>query len=177
MSGIWGGQTALDLYLQEQGITTLFFAGVNADQVSFRSDPSRRPSAQLTGTWNIGGQCVLGTLVDAYFRGYDCILVEDCVATTSPQGALESVVYNAGGVRPFPCSIAVSRRGSIPLTGRNRATASLRPPKGSSRPRLVPEERILRARTFRRRDEKGSKVGHICGYRREGRNLGYSCNV
>ena len=33
MSGIWGGQTALDLYLQEQGITTLFFAGVNADQV------------------------------------------------------------------------------------------------------------------------------------------------
>ena len=34
MSGIWGGQTALDLYLQEQGITSLFFAGVNADQVS-----------------------------------------------------------------------------------------------------------------------------------------------
>lgn len=33
MSGIWGSQTALDLYLQEQGITTLFFAGVNADQV------------------------------------------------------------------------------------------------------------------------------------------------
>ena len=33
MSGIWGGQTALDLYLQEHGINTLFFAGVNADQV------------------------------------------------------------------------------------------------------------------------------------------------
>lgn len=33
MSGIWGSQTALDLYLQEQGITTLLFAGVNADQV------------------------------------------------------------------------------------------------------------------------------------------------
>ena len=33
MSGIWGGQSALDLYLQENGITTLFFAGVNADQV------------------------------------------------------------------------------------------------------------------------------------------------
>lgn len=33
MSGIWGYQTALDLYLQEHGITTLFFAGVNADQV------------------------------------------------------------------------------------------------------------------------------------------------
>lgn len=33
MSGLWGPQTALDLYLQETGITTLLFAGVNADQV------------------------------------------------------------------------------------------------------------------------------------------------
>ncbi len=41
MSGIWGGQTALDLYLQEQGINTLFFAGVNADQV--RLDATSRP--------------------------------------------------------------------------------------------------------------------------------------
>ncbi|OSD03380.1 Isochorismatase hydrolase [Trametes coccinea BRFM310] len=77
MSGLWGPQTALDLYLQEQGINTLFFAGVNADQ------------------------CVLGTLVDAYFRGYDCIVVEDCVATTSPAGALENVLYNAGGAYGF----------------------------------------------------------------------------
>ena len=34
MSGLWGPQTALDLYLQEKGITSLLFAGVNADQVS-----------------------------------------------------------------------------------------------------------------------------------------------
>ena len=33
MSGLWGPQTALDLYLQEEGITTLLFSGVNADQV------------------------------------------------------------------------------------------------------------------------------------------------
>ena len=33
MSGLWGPQSALDLYLQEEGISTLFFAGVNADQV------------------------------------------------------------------------------------------------------------------------------------------------
>ena len=33
MSGLWGPQSALDLYLQEEGITTLLFAGVNADQV------------------------------------------------------------------------------------------------------------------------------------------------
>lgn len=36
MSGIWGHQTALDLYLKENGITTLFFGGVNADQVGFQ---------------------------------------------------------------------------------------------------------------------------------------------
>ncbi|KDR84961.1 hypothetical protein GALMADRAFT_218034 [Galerina marginata CBS 339.88] len=33
MSGLWGYQTALDLFLQENGITTLLFAGVNTDQV------------------------------------------------------------------------------------------------------------------------------------------------
>lgn len=33
MSGLWGPQTSLDLYLQENGITSLFFGGVNADQV------------------------------------------------------------------------------------------------------------------------------------------------
>lgn len=43
-------------------------------------------------------QCVLGTLIDAYFRGYDCILLEDATATTSPDGAFEAVIYNAANV-------------------------------------------------------------------------------
>lgn len=77
MSGLWGPQTALDLYLQENGITTLFFAGVNADQ------------------------CVLGTIVDSYFRGYDCIALRDGIATTSPQGGLENVLYNCGNSYGF----------------------------------------------------------------------------
>ncbi|KAI0788452.1 Isochorismatase hydrolase [Abortiporus biennis] len=77
MSGLWGPQTALDLYLQENGITTLFFAGVNADQ------------------------CVLGTLVDSYFRGYDCIVVRDGIATTSPEGGLENVLYNSANSYGF----------------------------------------------------------------------------
>ncbi|KAI0032755.1 Isochorismatase hydrolase [Vararia minispora EC-137] len=72
MSGLWGYQTALDLYLRESGIKTLFVAGVNADQ------------------------CVLGTMVDAYYRGYDLIVVKDGIATTSPEGGLENVIYNAG---------------------------------------------------------------------------------
>ncbi|KAI0928447.1 hypothetical protein AcW1_005688 [Taiwanofungus camphoratus] len=77
ISGLWGYQTTLDLYLQENGITTLFFAGVNADQ------------------------CVLGTLVDAYFRGYDCITVKDATATTSPFGGLENMLYNSGNSYGF----------------------------------------------------------------------------
>jgi nicotinamidase-related amidase len=44
---------------------------------------------------------VLGTVVDAYFRGYDCILVEDITATTSPTGGLENVAYNARNVSIF----------------------------------------------------------------------------
>ena len=33
MSGIWGPQSSMDLYLQEEGIDTLFMSGVNTDQV------------------------------------------------------------------------------------------------------------------------------------------------
>lgn len=36
--------------------------------------------------------------MDAYFRGYDVIIVQDAVATTSPEGGLENVLYNAGNV-------------------------------------------------------------------------------
>ena len=43
-------------------------------------------------------QCVGGTLVDAYFRGYDCVLIGDITATTSPAGGLENVFYNASNV-------------------------------------------------------------------------------
>ncbi|KAL5534399.1 hypothetical protein ACEPAG_861 [Sanghuangporus baumii] len=77
MSGIWGAQTSLDLYLQEEGITTLFMTGVNADQ------------------------CVLGTTIDAYYRGYDIVLVSDATATTSPEGGYENVCYNVGNSYGF----------------------------------------------------------------------------
>lgn len=42
---------------------------------------------------------MLGTIVDSYFRGYDCVVLRDCVATTSPHGGLENVLYNSGNVR------------------------------------------------------------------------------
>ena len=68
MSGFW--DTPLDSILRNLGKTTLFFAGVNIDQ------------------------CVMATLQDANFLGYDCILVKDCAATTSPEYCFKATIYN-----------------------------------------------------------------------------------
>ena len=51
-------------------MTTLFFGGVNIDQ------------------------CVLGSLLDAYYKSYDVVLVDDISATTSPLFATQMVDYN-----------------------------------------------------------------------------------
>lgn len=68
MSGFW--DTPLDAILRNLDITTLLFAGVNVDQ------------------------CVLCTLQDANFLGYDCLLLEDCCATTSPAFCVDATLYN-----------------------------------------------------------------------------------
>lgn len=68
MSGFW--DTPLDSILRNLGKTTLLFAGVNMDQ------------------------CVMATLQDANFLGYDCILLRDCSATTSPDYCAQATVYN-----------------------------------------------------------------------------------
>ena len=68
MSGFW--DTPLDSILRNLGKTTIFFAGVNIDQ------------------------CVMATLQDANFLGYDCILVKGCAATTSPKYCYQATIYN-----------------------------------------------------------------------------------
>ncbi|HSM80665.1 MAG TPA: isochorismatase family cysteine hydrolase [Nodosilinea sp.] len=68
MSGFW--DTPLDSILRNLGKTTLLFAGVNMDQ------------------------CVMATLQDANFLGYDCILIRDGSATTSPDYCAQATVYN-----------------------------------------------------------------------------------
>jgi nicotinamidase-related amidase len=68
MSGFW--DTELDSILRNLGVTTLLFAGVNVDQ------------------------CVLCTLQDANFLGYDCVLLEDCSGTTSPEYCFAATLYN-----------------------------------------------------------------------------------
>ena len=52
---------------------------------------------------------MLGTLVDAYFRGYDCIVLEDATATMSPEGGYSNTIYNAGNVSQDNSTIISSR--------------------------------------------------------------------
>lgn len=68
MSGMW--DTPLDSILRNLGVTTLIFAGVNLDQ------------------------CVLHSMADANFAGYDTILAEDCAATTNPDFCREATLLN-----------------------------------------------------------------------------------
>lgn len=68
VSGFW--DTPLDSILRNLGVRSLFFAGVNLDQ------------------------CVYATLMDAGFLGYDCILLKDCCATSSPDFCTEATLWN-----------------------------------------------------------------------------------
>ncbi len=68
MSGFW--DTPLDSILRNLRLDTLLFAGVNLDQ------------------------CVLHTLADANFLGYDTLLLEDCAATTNPDFCRDATLLN-----------------------------------------------------------------------------------
>lgn len=69
-SGLCLSNTDLEKFLENNGITTLLFAGVNTDQ------------------------CVGGTLMDACSKGYDCVLLRDASATATPFGASETWEWN-----------------------------------------------------------------------------------
>lgn len=69
MNGFVG--THLDQVLRTQGIGTIYFTGVNIDQ------------------------CVATTMEEACFRDYNCVLLEDGCATSSPDYCRQSVVFNA----------------------------------------------------------------------------------
>ncbi|KAF0806531.1 isochorismatase family protein [Alcanivorax xiamenensis] len=90
MSGFW--DTPLDSILRNLGVTTCLFAGVNADQ------------------------CVLHTLADASFLGYDTIFLEDCCATTSPPFCWEATVYNARQIFGFTALASDFRRAREEMT-------------------------------------------------------------
>jgi len=70
MSGLWGPSTLCTEFLEKEGIKTLLFSGVNTDQ------------------------CVGGSLQDAFTKGWDCILLSDGAATTSPDSSQECIEFN-----------------------------------------------------------------------------------
>ncbi|KAF5709806.1 Isochorismatase hydrolase [Fusarium globosum] len=72
LSGFWGG-TGIEEELGKRGIRTLLFAGENTDQ------------------------CVAGTIQDAYTKGWDCLMLSDACATTSPDFAKKCTEYNCEG--------------------------------------------------------------------------------
>ena len=84
-SGFW--DTELDSILRNVGTRTLFFAGVNADQ------------------------CVMTTLEDASFLGYDVVMLRDCVGTTSPDYCMQATEYNVKLLFGFMTSSGALVRG------------------------------------------------------------------
>jgi nicotinamidase-related amidase len=75
MSGFW--DTPLDSILRNLRVDTLIFGGVNADQ------------------------CVLHTLADANFHGYDTLMLEDGAATSSPEFCMQATLYNVRQIFGF----------------------------------------------------------------------------
>ena len=80
ISGFW--DTPLDSILRNLRLDTLLFGGVNLDQ------------------------CVLHTLADANFLGFDTILVEDCAATTNPDFCREATLLNIRQIFGFTVTSA-----------------------------------------------------------------------
>lgn len=82
LSGFWDNE--LDSVLRNLDARTLLFAGVNVDR------------------------CVLATMQDAGFLGYDCILIDDCAATTSPEYVARAAKYLIRGMYGF-----IARSGDV----------------------------------------------------------------
>lgn len=80
LSGLWGASTPCQEFLEEQGIKSLLFAGVNTDQ------------------------CVSGTVTDAFNKGYDCVLLSDGCGTTSPSYAQQCIEFNVAKTLGFVTS-------------------------------------------------------------------------
>ncbi len=78
ISGFW--DTPLDSILRNLRVDTLLFAGVNLDQ------------------------CVLHSLTDANFLGFDTLLVEDCAATTNPGFCRDATILNIHQIFGFTLS-------------------------------------------------------------------------
>lgn len=75
LSGFWDNE--LDSILRNLDVRTLLFAGVNSDR------------------------CVMATMQDASFLGYDSILIDDCAATTAPDYVVRAVKFQVRAMYGF----------------------------------------------------------------------------
>lgn len=94
MSGLWGAGTPCTEYLEERGLRTLLFAGVNTDQ------------------------CVAGSLQDAFAKGWDCVLVREACGTSSPGFARECVEHNCARSWGFVVGVGELGRGVEEMVGK-----------------------------------------------------------
>jgi nicotinamidase-related amidase/mannose-6-phosphate isomerase-like protein (cupin superfamily) len=94
--------TELDSILRNLDVSTVLFCGVNLDQ------------------------CVLATLMDAAALGYDCVLLEDCCATTSPPACVEATLYNVAQCFGFVADSRALRAGLSDATALTRAARAER---------------------------------------------------
>jgi len=91
MSGFW--DTCLDAVLKNLRVDSVFFAGINADQ------------------------CVLHTLADANFLGYDTIMIEGATTTTSPEYCMQATLYNVRQIFGFTVADSVLNEALTALSG------------------------------------------------------------
>src|ERR1700722_16287902 len=109
--------TELDSVLRNLDVSTLLFAGVNLDQ------------------------CVYATLADAAALGYDCVLLEDCCATTSPPEAAAGTLYNVAQCFGFVSSAAAVFDG-LAAAPAGRAAFERHSPSAAHAHRISPSDSV-----------------------------------
>lgn len=121
LSSFWDNE--LDSILRQRGITTLLFSGINTDR------------------------CVFTSLQDANFLGYDCVLIEDACATTSPAFVRDAVLYLVGLTHGVVSSIDAVERAAGARVGRRAQRAGARAV--AARPRTARGGRVAAGRGAR----------------------------
>jgi|APCry1669189534_1035231.scaffolds.fasta_scaffold00907_9 nicotinamidase-related amidase len=88
LSGFWDNE--LDSILRSLGVKTLVFAGINTDR------------------------CVFSTLQDGGFLGYECILLKDLCATSSPEYVSQAIYFLVEKLHGFTASANALIKGLEP---------------------------------------------------------------
>ena len=135
MSGLWEENGSAIKFLNEEGIRTLIFSGVNTDQVSSSlltqvlivvleysnssSSVSEVCKVPCFLTQNYEDLIEAGSLQDAYMKGWDCILLSDASGTTSPSFAQDCIEYNSARTWGFVTDCRAFKTGVEDMIGKS----------------------------------------------------------